>query len=52
MNTSSGKNPNELNVILASQAIRLNVNCAVIDTSLLRANQARKGTETNARGPE
>jgi hypothetical protein len=39
-------------VILVSHAIRLNVNCAVIDTSLLRANHARKGNETNACDPE
>jgi len=39
-------------VILAPHAVRLNVSCAVIDTSVLRANQARKGNEAYICDPE
>lgn len=39
-------------VILAAHVIQLNVSCAVIDTSVLRANRARKRNEANAWSPE
>jgi hypothetical protein len=40
MNTSSGKNPNELNLLSLLHTL---FSFAVIDTSVLRANKARKG---------